>query len=406
MLQKYQALKQAHAALCENARDPFGVTFDAIASPTEARLDGRLVTLFGSNNYLGLTLDPDCKRQAAEAVEAEGTGTSGSRIANGTYSAHTALESQIARFVGKREAMLFTTGYQANLGMLSALAGRDDDLLLDADGHASIYDGARLSAAQVTRFRHNDPDDLYRRLKLLSGRPGQKLIVVEGIYSMLGDLAPLREIAAVKRETGAYLLVDEAHSLGVLGEHGRGLAELAGVEADVDYVVGTFSKSLGSIGGFCAADDPDFGLLRLASRAYMFTASLPPSIVASVSRALSLIESKPELRAALLAHAGRLHEGLAAAGFSLGAPASPVVSIRMPDPASAGLFWNRLLDAGFYVNLALPPATPSSQSLLRMSVTAVHTPAQIDSVIAGATAIGRELGVIPDARSGMRHAAE
>ncbi len=403
MLQKYQALKQTRTALLRNGiRDPFAVTFDSIISPTEATLDGHVVTLFGSNNYLGLTLDPSCKQAAALALATDGTGTSGSRIANGTYSAHTALEAQIARYLGKRDAMLFTTGYQANLGMLSALAGRDDDLLLDADGHASIYDGARLCAAQVTRFRHNDPDDLYRRLKHLSGRPGQKLIVVEGIYSMLGDLAPLREIAAVKRETGAYLLVDEAHSLGVLGEHGRGLAELAGVEADVDYVLGTFSKSLGSIGGFCAADDPDFGLLRVASRAYMFTASLPPSIVASVSRALCVIEERPELRASLRDYAARLHAGLSAAGFSLGAEAaSPIVSIRMPDPVIAGQFWNRMLDAGFYVNLALPPATPSSQSLLRMSVTAAHRPAQIDAVVAGAAAIAQDIGLMK-----FRHAAE
>jgi len=399
MLQKYQALKQARAALLQDGiRDPFAVTFDSIISPTEARLDGQVVTLFGSNNYLGLTLDPSCQQYAAEALAREGTGTSGSRIANGTYSAHTALEAQIARYLGRRDAMLFTTGYQANLGMLSALAGRDDDLLLDADGHASIYDGARLCAAQVTRFRHNDPDDLYRRLKHLSGRPGQKLIVVEGIYSMLGDVAPLREIAAVKRETGAYLLVDEAHSLGVLGAHGRGLAELAGVEADVDYVLGTFSKSLGSIGGFCAADDPDFGLLRVASRAYMFTASLPPAIVASVSRALCVIEERPALRGVLRDHAARLHAGLIKAGFALGAEAaSPIVSIRMPDPGTAGLFWNRMLDAGFYVNLALPPATPSSQSLLRMSVTAAHTSAQIDAVVSGAAAIARDFGSLQQA---------
>jgi 8-amino-7-oxononanoate synthase len=395
MLQKYQALKQTRAALLQGGiRDPFAVMFDAVISPTQARLGDQTVTLFGSNNYLGLTLDPSCKQHAADALASNGTGTSGSRIANGTYSAHSALEAQIARYLGRREAMLFTTGYQANLGMLSALAGRDDDLLLDADGHASIYDGARLCSAQVTRFRHNDPDDLYRRLKHLSARPGQKLIVVEGIYSILGDLAPLREIAAVKRETGAYLLVDEAHSLGVLGAHGRGLAELAGVEADVDYVLGTFSKSLGSIGGFCAADDPDFGLLRVASRAYMFTASLPPSIVASVSRALCVLEERPELRALLQDYAARLHAGLIAAGFSLGAEAaSPIVSVRMPDPVTAGQFWNRMLDAGFYVNLALPPATPSSQSLLRMSVTAAHTPAQIDAVIAGAARIARDLQI-------------
>ena len=192
--------------------------------------------------------------------------------------------------------MVFTTGYQANLGVLSALAGRGDHLLLDADSHASIYDGARLAGAQVTRFRHNDPDDLRRRLRVLSSQPGDKLIVVEGIYSMLGDTAPLREIAAVKRETGAWLLVDEAHSLGVLGARGRGLAEAEGVEADVDFVVGTFSKSLGAIGGYCASDLPDFDVLRITSRAYMFTASLPPSIVASVAQGIEAMDRLPELR--------------------------------------------------------------------------------------------------------------
>ena len=410
MLQKYAALKQAHAQLCEGALDPFAVSFDDMLSPTEARLGDRTVVLFGSNNYLGLTFDPGCMASAATAVQAQGTGTTGSRIANGTFAAHQALEAQIARFLGRRQSMVFTTGYQANLGILSALAGRDDDLLLDADGHASIYDGARLSAAQVTRFRHNDADDLYRRLKLLAGRSerktqGQQLIVVEGIYSMLGDLAPLREIAAVKRETGAYLLVDEAHSLGVLGEQGRGLAELAGVEDDVDYVLGTFSKSLGSIGGFCAGNDPDFGLLRVTSRAYMFTASLPPSVVASVARALQELQQRPGLRTALMRNAARLYQGLSQAGFSLGPTASPIVSVRMPDPAVASLVWNRLMQDGIYVNLALPPATPGSQSLLRTSVTAAHTAEQVDMLIDALGAIGRSLGIIP-AEAAIRQAAE
>ena len=381
----------------------------ATAPATEARLGDRTITLFGSNNYLGLTFDASCIGRAVEAVRADGTGTTGSRIANGTYLAHQALEAQMARFLRRREAMVFTTGYQANLGILSALAGRDDDLLLDADGHASIYDGARLSAAQVTRFRHNDPDDLYRRLKLLAGRSdrqgGQQLIVVEGIYSMLGDVAPLREMAAVKRETGAYLLVDEAHSMGVLGRQGRGLAELAGIEDDVDYVLGTFSKSLGSIGGFCASNEPDFGLLRVASRAYMFTASLPPSVVASVSRALEVVEQQPELRTILLRNADRLYEALSRVGFALGPTASPIVSLRMPDPATASVFWNRLFEAGIYVNLALPPATPGSQSLLRTSVTAAHAPAQVERLVDALTAIGRELAVVP-AATAIRQAAE
>ena len=408
MLRKYLALKQAHAQLRAAGRDPFTVTFDEILSPTQATLAGRPVTLFGSNNYLGLTFDPSCTEHAAAALHEQGTGTTGSRIANGTYASHTALEEQIARFLGRRQAIVYSTGYQANLGILSALAGRDDHLLLDADGHASIYDGARLSAAQVTRFRHNDPEDLYRRLKLLAdrGKPGEKLIVVEGIYSMLGDTAPLREIAAVKREFGAYLLVDEAHSLGVLGGSGRGLAEQAGVEDDVDFVLGTFSKSLGSIGGFCASDDPDFGLLRLASRAYMFTASLPPSVVASVSRALELVVERPELRVRLNANADQLFQGLAAAGFALGPTPSPIVSLRMPDPALAALFWNRLLDAGIYVNLALPPATPGSQSLLRTSVTASHTEQQIGQAVGAITAIGRELGVVLAAPPHILEAAD
>ena len=409
MLQKYAALSQAHAQLCEAAGDPFAVSFDRMLSPTEAMQGDRMVTLFGSNNYLGLTFDADCVDAAAEAARAHGTGTTGSRIANGTYALHAALEAQVARFLGRRAAMVFTTGYQANLGALSALAGRDDDLLLDADGHASIYDGARLSAAQVTRFRHNDPDDLYRRLKLLAARPdrapgGQQLIVVEGIYSMLGDLAPLREIAAVKRETGAWLLVDEAHSLGVLGERGRGLAELAGVEEDVDYVLGTFSKSLGSIGGFLAGNDPDFGLLRVTSRAYMFTASLPPSVVASVSRALDVLEARPGLRSALTRNAERLYGALSRLGFTLGPMPSPIVSVRMPDPSTASAFWNRLFGAGIYVNLALPPATPGSQSLLRTSVTAAHSAAQIDRLVDAMAAIGQELAVIPG--RAIRQAAE
>ena len=399
MLGKYSELKQSYARLLTGGRDPFAVVFDEILSPTEARLGSTDILLLGTNNYLGLTLDPSCIEAAAEALQIDGTGTTGSRIANGTYGGHAALEQQISRFLGRRDAILFTTGYQANVGILSALAGRDDNLLLDADSHASIYDGARLGGAKVTRFRHNDPDDLSRRLRLLAertepGSAGQNLIVVEGIYSMLGDVAPLREIAAVKRETGAYLLVDEAHSLGVLGQHGRGLAEEAAAEADADFIVGTFSKSLGGIGGFCASDVPDFELLRLASRAYMFSASLPPAVVAALSRALTLVQERGDLRTRLHRNASQLYDGLTAAGFLLGPTVSPIVAIRLSDPETAVTFWNRLLDAGVYVNLALPPATPQSLSLLRTSVSAVHTTSQIAHAIDAIATIGAELGVI------------
>jgi 8-amino-7-oxononanoate synthase len=239
---KYGAYKQAYDVLRASGVDPLNVRFDAVLSPTEGVIDGRKMILLGTNNYLGLTFDPDCVERAVEATRGQGTGTTGSRVANGTYGGHKELEAAIAKFYGRKHAMVFSTGYQANLGVLSTLVGRGDHLMLDADSHASIYDGSRLGYAEVIRFRHNSPDDLYKRLRRLEGLPGDRLIVVEGIYSMLGDTAPLREFAQVKRETGAYLLVDEAHSLGVLGETGRGLAEAAGVEADVDFIVGTFSN--------------------------------------------------------------------------------------------------------------------------------------------------------------------
>ena len=290
--------------------------------------------------------------------------------------------------------MIFTTGYQANLGLISTLAGREDHLLIDADCHASIYDASRLGAAEVIRFRHNDPDDLARRLRRLEGRPGDRIVVTEGIYSMLGDTAPLREIAAVKRELGACLIVDEAHSLGILGERGRGLCEAAGVEADVDFIVGTFSKSLGAIGGFAASDLPGFELLRVVCRPFMFTASLPPAVVASVNASLERIARDPSLGRRVLENARRLYFGLTAAGFQVGPEPNPIVAVKMPDRETAVRFWNRLIEEGLYVNLALPPATPASLSLIRSSVSAAHEEAQIDRAVSIMTAVGHELHVL------------
>ncbi|CAO3433276.1 serine palmitoyltransferase [Azospirillum doebereinerae] len=394
ILDKFNPLKEAYGAVQAAGRDPFSVCFDVVLSPSEAMLKGRRVILLGTNNYLGLTFDGDCIDKAVEALRQGGTGTTGSRIANGTYGDHAALERRLAEFYGCRSAMLFSTGYQANLGILSTVAGRGDHILIDADSHASIYDGCRLGQAEVIRFRHNDPDDLARRLNRLKGTPGNRLIVVEGIYSMLGDTAPLAEIAAVKREWGAHLLVDEAHSLGVLGRRGRGLAEQAGVEADVDFIVGTFSKSLGAVGGFCVSNLPDFDVLRIACRPYMFTASLPPSVIASVTQALARIQRDPGLRARLTGNAQRFYHGLEAEGFILGPQAGPIVSIRMPSTEVAIAFWNALLEAGVYLNLALPPATPDNAPLLRSSVSAAHSEAQIGAAIAAIAAIGRDLGVV------------
>lgn len=391
---KFDEIRAGVELLLSVGRNPFDVRFDRVLSPTEAVLGGRPVLLLGTNNYLGLTFDPECVEASMRALEEAGTGTTGSRIANGTYSDHALLERRIAEFYGKRSAMIFSTGYQANLGLISTLAGREDHLLIDADSHASIYDACKLSTAEVIRFRHNDADDLAHRLRRLKGRPGNRIIVTEGIFSMLGDTAPLREIAAVKREMGAWLIVDEAHSLGILGENGRGLAEAVGVEGDVDFVVGTFSKSLGAVGGFAASDLPDFDLLRIVCRPYMFTASLPPAVIGSVVAALRRLSIDKSLGARALSNSRRLYTGLAQSGFKVGPEPNPIVAVKMPDRASAVKFWNRLIDEGVYVNLALPPATPGSLSLIRSSVSSAHTEVQIDRAVSIMSAVGRELGVL------------
>jgi len=238
LFSKFDGMRATIDSLVANGRNPFDMRFERILSATEALLEGRPCLLLGTNNYLGLTFDATCIEATVRSVHEAGTGTTGSRIANGTYGDHALLERRIAEFYGRRSAMIFTTGYQANLGLISTLAGRGDHLLIDADSHASIYDASKLSTAEVIRFRHNDPEDLAQRLRRLKGHPGNRIIVTEGIYSMLGDSAPLREIAEVKREMGATLIVDEAHSLGIRGKNGRGVCEDAGVEADVDFVVG------------------------------------------------------------------------------------------------------------------------------------------------------------------------
>jgi 8-amino-7-oxononanoate synthase len=398
ILAKHSAYRHAYDTLLEHGVDPLNVRFDSVLSPTEGMLDGRRTILLGTNNYLGLTFDPDCIEKAVDATRSQGTGTTGSRVANGTYDGHMKLEEALATFYGRDHAMVFSTGYQANLGVLSTLVGRGDHLMLDADSHASIYDGSRLGGAEVIRFRHNSPDDLYKRLRRLEGAPGDRLIVVEGIYSMLGDTSPLKEIAAVKRETGAYLLVDEAHSLGVLGETGRGLAEAAGVEADVDFIVGTFSKSLGSVGGFCVSDSPDFDIMRIVCRPYMFTASLPPGVVASTLEALVKLQAEPELRTNLMRNARRLYDGLVALGFETGPEPNPIVAVAMPNQEVAVEFWKMLLESGLYLNLALPPATPTNVRLLRTSVSAAHTVAQIDTALAIFADVGRRLGFLTSDR--------
>jgi 8-amino-7-oxononanoate synthase len=379
---RLKAVRAVREELAAVGIDPFGVQIDQILSPTEGLIDGRKTILAGTNNYLGMTFDPDCIASAREALESSGTGTTGSRMANGSYASHRALELDLARFYGKRDAIVFSTGYQANLGMISALAGPGDTVLIDADSHASIYDGCTLAGANTIRFRHNDADDLAKRMRRLGDGAADALIIVEGVYSMLGDRAPLRDFVRVKQEFGATLLVDEAHSMGVLGKKGQGLAEEDGVLADIDYVVGTFSKSLGNTGGFCVGDSEDMDVLRYASRPYVFTASLAPATIAATRTALRKLEAATDRRERLQANAERLHAGLSALGFRLGAPANAVVAVLVGEKLEALKFWDHLLKAGVYVNLMVPPATPGNESLLRCSVSAAHTPEQIDAICA------------------------
>ncbi len=376
---KYALIAGRHDKVLQHGVDPFGVSLDEIISPTEALIGGRHTILLGTNNYLGLTFDRACIDAAVKAVVEQGTGTTGSRIANGTYAAHRDLEQALARFLKKQSCMVFTTGYQANLGMIVGLAGPRDVILLNSNSHSSIYDGCRLSGAKVVRFRHNDPEDLDKRLTRQE-EGDCRLVIVEGLYSMLGDVAPLKELIEVKKRHGAYLLVDEAHSFGVFGDHGRGVAEAQGVEDEVDFVAGTFSKSLGAVGGFGASSHPKFDVLRYCSRPYMFTASPSPASIASVRVALDRIAADDDLRTRIWANAHQLHDRLSELGFDVCSATSPVIAVRLPDEKMAVLAWNQLLKLGVYVNLAVPPGTPGGVCLLRCSVSSAHKPEQIAEI--------------------------
>jgi 8-amino-7-oxononanoate synthase len=381
LFDKFSSIQEARKNLLKSGVNPFHITVEKILSPTEAVMNGRTTILVGTNNYLGLTFHPDCILAGQQALAQEGTGTTGSRMANGSFLSHRELEKAIADFYGAPYAIVFSTGYQANLGVLSALAGPGETILMDGDSHASIYDGCRLGGAEIIRFKHNDVMDLEKRLRRLGERSQRTLIVVEGIYSMLGDRAPLSEIVEVKKKYGATLVVDEAHSLGVLGHHGRGLAEESGVEQDVDCIVGTFSKSLGSTGGFGISSHPEFELIRYASRPYIFTASPCPSVVASTKTAIRIIQAHPELRRQLWANSHQLYNGLRKSGYTLGAEVGPIIAAMIPTKEQALAMWQELLENGIYVNLMIPPATPNGECLLRCSVSAAHTENQIEKII-------------------------
>ena len=398
LLAKFDPLIAERQALLDTGvRDPFSLVMEEVLSPTQAIIAGRETILLGTYNYMGMTFEPDVIAAGKAALDAFGTGTTGSRVLNGTYQGHAECEAALREFYGMDHAMVFSTGYQANLGIISTVAGKDDFVVLDADSHASIYDGCALGNAQIVRFRHNDVDDLEKRLGRLPDGAGT-LVVLEGVYSMLGDVAPLERMVAVCREAGAMVLVDEAHSMGFFGEHGRGVAEAQGVLDEVDFVIGTFSKSVGTVGGFCVSNHERFEVLRLVCRPYVFTASLPPSVVATAAASIRKLMHAGNKRGHLWENTRVLHGGLRELGFRLGTdrPESAIIAVMMPDMAVGVAMWQALLEAGLYVNLARPPATPANTTLLRCSLCAEHTAEQVRSILGIFETAGKATGVLPN----------
>jgi 7-keto-8-aminopelargonate synthetase-like enzyme len=388
-------IAQREGLLATGVKDPFGLVMEKVLSPTRAICNGRETILLGTYNYMGMTFDPDVIAAGKQALDEFGSGTTGSRVLNGTYVGHKACEEALKDFYGMDHAMVFSTGYQANLGIIATIAGKEDYIVLDIDSHASIYDGCAMGDAQIVAFRHNDVTALEKRLARIPAGAG-KLVVLEGVYSMLGDVAPLKEMVAVSKAAGAMVLVDEAHSMGFIGANGRGVAEEQGVLDQVDFVIGTFSKSVGTVGGFCVSNHPKFEILRLVCRPYVFTASLPPSVVATATTSIRKLMHGSNKRAHLWENSKRLHGGLKALGFQLGTdvPQSAIIAVIMPDLEKGAAMWEALLSEGLYVNLARPPATPANMTLLRCSLCAEHSEEEVGQILAMFERAGRATGVI------------
>jgi len=359
---------------------------------SEAIYQGRRIIMCGSNNYLGLTIHPKVREAAKEAVEKFGTSCTGSRFLNGTLEMHLELEHQLADYMGKDAALVFSTGMQVNLGSVSAVVGKGDVVILDKDDHASIVDGARLSWGEIKRFRHNDLADLERVLKLV-GPDKRKMVVVDGLFSMEGDIAPLPELIPLVKKYNARLMVDDAHGIGVLGR-GKGTAEHFGMTDDVDLIMGTFSKSFASLGGFIAGDKVVVDYIQHTARSLIFSASIPPSNAAAALAALKIMREEPERVDRLTEVGKKMREGFVELGFDIGNSATPVIPIIIGDDVKTFVFWRALLDAGVYVNAIISPATPPGRQLLRTSYMAIHTDEQLDQVLETFSHVGKELGVI------------
>ena len=381
--------------LATGVEDPFNLVMEKVLSPTRAICNGRDTILLGTYNYMGMTFDPDVIEAGQKALADFGSGTTGSRVLNGTYQGHRECEDALKEFYGMDHAMVFSTGYQANLGIISTIAGKGDYVVLDIDSHASIWDGCKMGDAEIVPFKHNDIEAMEKRLRRIPEGAG-KLVVLEGVYSMLGDIAPLAEMVKIAKSHGAMVLVDEAHSMGFIGEHGRGVAEAQGVMEDVDFVIGTFSKSVGTVGGFCVSNHPKFEIMRLVCRPYVFTASLPPSVVATAATSIRKLMHGGNKRAHLWENSKTLHSGLKALGFELGTqePQSAIIAVIMPDLERGAAMWEALIKEGLYVNLARPPATPANMTLLRCSLCAEHSEDEVQTILGMFERAGKRVGII------------
>jgi len=369
--------------------------FRVISSAQEpvVEMDGRPVVMLGSNNYLGLTNHPEVKEAAKTAVEIYGTGCAGSRFLNGTLDIHVTLEETLARFIRKPAALTFSTGFQVNLGAISCLVDRGDVVFLDKLDHACIIDGARLGFGSVIKFDHSDMDDLERRLSLRDPSRGA-LIVVDGVFSMEGDIAPLPELAELAERYQCRLMVDDAHGVGVLGDHGRGTAEHFGVEDRVDLVMGTFSKSLASVGGFIAGSETVINWIKHHARSLIFSAAPPPAATAAVIKAIEIIEREPERRERLWENTRFMLEELHRLGFDTGDSQSPVIPVLVGNDRLAFHMAIRLQQEGVFVNPVITPAVPPDRAMLRTSYMATHTREHLERALAAFAVVGREVGLI------------
>ncbi|MBN2536861.1 pyridoxal phosphate-dependent aminotransferase family protein [candidate division WOR-3 bacterium] len=356
-------------------------------------IDGRELIMLGSNNYLGLTTHPKLKQAAIDAINHYGTGCTGSRFLNGTLDLHVRLERELAEFYGKEDCLVFSTGYQTNLGTISALVRKHDIVITDKLDHASIMDGCKMSYGAVKRFVHNDPESLERVLGHLPASAG-KLVVVDGVFSMEGDLAPLDRLLPIARRHGCRLMVDDAHAVGVVGPNGRGTAEHFGVEDEVDLVMGTFSKSFASIGGYVVGDHKTITFIRHNARSMIFSAAIPPPAVATVLAALDIIRTEPDRRARLAQTTRKMIDGLREMGYDTGTTVTPIIPLHIGEDMKTLNFWRALFDGGIFANPVLPPAVPPNRSLIRTSYMATHTDEDTDEALALFRRVGREFGLL------------